>query len=732
MQKIFNSLILSFVFVTGLFALAAAEEFTPGNIPVVSINIDETQGSIREMNESFDHSAECHGDVDILVPEGYISEYTGEAVSSVSGLTLEYIRGRGNTTWQGSEKKPYKLKFEEKQDILGMGKNKHWILLANYFDESLVRNRLVYNMATAYGLAYSPKCISVDVVMNGEYLGSYLLTEQVRIGKTRVDIDELTESDILEPEISGGYLLSRGMPLDETEGVITEHTSFLYEEPDFTGYDSREQKKYISDYFNELDEAIYGTDYKNQAGKGYADYLDVESFAKYWWMQIFFKNDDGYGSDSTFVYKPRNGKLYFGPVWDFDLAISAKFEKLEEDVLSGISAPSFSWADRLMTDPEYVELLKEEWKKFDLLLAEVTKKDGWLDRYYDELNESAGKDRELYADYYYDDGKTYKDRLEYIREWIDIRRDYINRNIDTLFNAYHNISFYDGDTLVATQSFNEENSQTVSAPETAEKEGLIFIGWYDEDGKKYSDYETLDRDIVFYAKYVSIDEATKYERVFLQEKEKWISLEYGGFTPSATMLPDDPEYKKVLWSSSDENVATVDDNGFVQPLKEGDVTVTVTLPSGEHGELLLHILSGETSDNYITSLTTEKSELSLVIGEYALNPYAVTAGLRDYYIEFSSSDEGIAVVDVNGVVRAAAPGSAVITLKDGLSGLECSYVINVTEEKEKEEPAEDKGKETEGSPSTGDDMDLSVTMILIVLSAAALLNTASKSKGKTE
>ena len=107
---------------------------------------------------------------------------------------------------------------------------------------------------------------------------------------------------------------------------------------------------------NALDEAIYGEGFKNSAGKSYTDYLDTESFAKYWWMQVFFKNDDGYGSDSTFLYKPRNDKLYYGPVWDFDLAISAKIGDLNEETLSGISDPSFAWTNRLMTDPGYASL----------------------------------------------------------------------------------------------------------------------------------------------------------------------------------------------------------------------------------------------------------------------------------------------------------------------------------------------------------------------------------------
>ena len=102
----------------------ASAEFAENTIPVFYIHIDESRGTIAEMNESPDHSVKCYGTVDIKVPEGFVSEYTEEVQESLEGLELEYIRGRGNSTWD-QPKKPYRLKFGKKQDLFGMGASKN-------------------------------------------------------------------------------------------------------------------------------------------------------------------------------------------------------------------------------------------------------------------------------------------------------------------------------------------------------------------------------------------------------------------------------------------------------------------------------------------------------------------------------------------------------------------------------------------------------------------------------
>ena len=171
-------------------------------IPLIVIHVDEqelktddkgdTYGSIRDMNESADHSVRCKGSVDILVPEGYSYGY-GESVlepdAETGRLQLSYIRGRGNSTWT-NDKRPYKIKFKSGQDLFGMGSSKEWGLIANASDMTLMKNRIINWLGEQMSLQFTPRMVPVDVVMKGSYgsetyLGSYCLSELVDVEKNR-------------------------------------------------------------------------------------------------------------------------------------------------------------------------------------------------------------------------------------------------------------------------------------------------------------------------------------------------------------------------------------------------------------------------------------------------------------------------------------------------------------------------------------------------------------------
>ena len=113
---------------------SVTEEAIESGIPSVYIRLDEEEG-LSKINGSEDHTYEISGSFDLIVPEGY------EDLESVKDLKLEYMRGRGNSTWL-ADKKPYKIKFEKKQDLLNSGFNKHYVLLANAYDRSFIKNRL--------------------------------------------------------------------------------------------------------------------------------------------------------------------------------------------------------------------------------------------------------------------------------------------------------------------------------------------------------------------------------------------------------------------------------------------------------------------------------------------------------------------------------------------------------------------------------------------------------------
>ncbi len=263
---------------------------------------------------------------------------------------LGQIKGRGNYTFS-LRKKPYQIKLDASTDLCGMGKAKTWILLANHYDNSLLRNRIAFDLADAVGLAYSSKSQAADVYVNSEYCGSYLLCEKVEIGDERIDVNNLekdtqkvndTPLDAYplfgtqngkskgakipnDPEdITGGYLLEldyRSRYKPEISGfVTTKGQPVVIKEPE---YASQKQAEYIRTFMQGFENAIFAKDGKDpKTGKHYSEFVDMDSLVKKYLLEEFVKNFDGNRS-SQFYYKPADeqSKLAFaGPAWDYDIA----------------------------------------------------------------------------------------------------------------------------------------------------------------------------------------------------------------------------------------------------------------------------------------------------------------------------------------------------------------------------------------------------------------------------
>ncbi len=279
-------------------------------------------GNIDAMNESEFHTVRCVGDVSVQVPEGFTGDY-GSGVVPEGNIELQYIRGRGNSTWE-TYKKPYRLEFKEAQDFFGMGKSKTWALLANAYDETLVRNRVAMYLADRSGLDYTPQMIPVDVVMVGSesgsrYLGSYYLSETVKVEESRLDIPKpgkKTESEdpAEDPNITGGYLLSVYSPLqdeDEPESTVFKTAAgvmLINSTPDFESEDLTpgqiKQRNYIRSFVQETEDLIMQEGDINETGHAaIAEKMDMKSAADYWWLQEFSYNTDAFKTSSTHLYK---------------------------------------------------------------------------------------------------------------------------------------------------------------------------------------------------------------------------------------------------------------------------------------------------------------------------------------------------------------------------------------------------------------------------------------------
>lgn len=264
---------------------------------------------------------------------------------------LDEIKGRGNATFP-RPKKPYQIKLSDKTDLMGMGKHKTWILLANYGDNSLLRNTLTFQMARAAGLEYTPKSDFCDLYINNQYLGNYELSTKVQIDDNRIEIrdlekatEEVNDKDLDEyrrfgynkakkatqkgfkipndPEdITGGYLLEFEKIHrydDEVSGVTTKKGQpIVIKEPE---YATQAQTMYVYRMMQSIENGLRARDGVDPTtGKHYTELIDLDSFVKKYLVEEISKNYDG-NKSSLYFYKPVDSvsaKLMAGPVWDYD------------------------------------------------------------------------------------------------------------------------------------------------------------------------------------------------------------------------------------------------------------------------------------------------------------------------------------------------------------------------------------------------------------------------------
>ena len=254
------------------------------------------------------------------------------------------VKGRGNSTW-GMPKKPYKVKLDKKTDMFGFGKNKHWVLLANFIDASSMRNKLAYDMSGEFGLTYQASTW-VEVVFNGRFDGTYQFGEHVRIGSTRVDIfdwegesedrgyseEDLSWVDDGESiDVAGGYLWELSAEYDEVSkfkidvdgnGESDGDIPVMFKCPEFAATSGR-MMDWASNFWND----VYAswTSLRNttpDGSKSWKDLCDIDSMISFWLINEIFGNHDAWYK-SRYCYKDFGGKLTFGPVWDFDWGLGS-------------------------------------------------------------------------------------------------------------------------------------------------------------------------------------------------------------------------------------------------------------------------------------------------------------------------------------------------------------------------------------------------------------------------
>ena len=211
----------------------------------------------------------------ILSKEDYIrgnlSVFSQQIGGETKTLLPMQIRGRGNSTWL-YEKKPYRIKLNSRQTILGMPTHRDWVLLANYGDKSLLRNQLGLEISKRFGLPFTPRSQFVDVVINNQYQGNYLLTEQIKVDPNRVNITGMKFVDTSGVNLTGGYLLEADARLDGPNWFYSKlGVPLVAKEPENMHV---QQGKYIVDYINETEQSIFAANFDDTL-LGYASKIQV-------------------------------------------------------------------------------------------------------------------------------------------------------------------------------------------------------------------------------------------------------------------------------------------------------------------------------------------------------------------------------------------------------------------------------------------------------------------------
>ena len=396
------------------------------------------------------------------IATGSMSMVSADGGSIYSG-ELKQIKARGNSTFTYTDKKSYQIKLNTASDLLGNKEQvKTWVLLASYFDATQMHDKLMKDLATKLGLAYTASCNWVNLYYDGEYRGVYLLSEKNSVGAASVAITDMEEAykaqnpsygdnmstalsqnaygqqfqytkGLQEPaNITGGYLIELNHNMwDEASGFKTRQgVAFNVKSPEWCG---EAAMKYISEYYQAFEDAVYATDktgaytgYNASTGKYFYDYVDMDSLVKVFLLQELSLNCDGFIS-SVYFYKDADGKMFAGPIWDQDMTFGIGWTKT-----NAADIEDYHYlAKALIQIPAFKTAVVEYYSStFAPAVREWLGNNGTIAHQYNLLKDSAAMNYKLWdfirvgdpkADGHIWQGASYESVVADMTSWIDAR-----------------------------------------------------------------------------------------------------------------------------------------------------------------------------------------------------------------------------------------------------------------------------------------------------------------------
>ena len=272
----------------------------------------------------------------------------GEAIN-----TIGKVKGRGNNTW-ALPKKPYAIKFSKKQTPFGFPANKDWILLADYYDRTLLRTAFMSAISRAAGIEWTINYQHVNLFLNGKYNGVYVLTDKVEKSSNRIDIED--DGFIIEEDV---YYQQEKLYFTSS---LDNNFTFKYPDDDEDIFKNDDNYNFIRNYINQMESALTKlTD--NPDDTSYQDFIDVTSFAKFHVACAAFVLLD---LNRYYVLPSRSSKLKMMPMWDSEWSLGLRHKSWGKTypMLNDTSWDRFFYFKYLMKSPAFVAAVKAEWAKF--------------------------------------------------------------------------------------------------------------------------------------------------------------------------------------------------------------------------------------------------------------------------------------------------------------------------------------------------------------------------------
>ena len=324
-----------------------------------------------------------------------------------TGFT-DRIRGRGNSTWS-YPKKPYRINFRQDTPLFGLTEARNWVLLANYKDSTLITNTIAFELGRRFGFPFTNHYIHVELVLNGQYQGSYVLTEHSRVGKGRVDIDPVN-----------GYMVELDVYFDEDPKFRTPNLNLpvMILSPDLGVDINASGYEFVIKSLNDFDAALSALNFPDN---NYAELIDIDNFVDFIMINEIVGNGELGHPKSTFLYRDAGEKIKMGPLWDFDWAFG-----LGGSTSVNVSTAAYRYLggwifSRFFNDPEFVSKYKNRWNDRYSHIVSISV---FIDEMYNQLSVSQSlNSRRWYA-------VDYKYEIDKLKTWWNNRIVYLNKSIN--------------------------------------------------------------------------------------------------------------------------------------------------------------------------------------------------------------------------------------------------------------------------------------------------------------